>query len=400
MRLIMGFRNHPNFLDIRGIMIPVFLLMVIFLHGTPCALAVSNPENEKRPANIIEKELSREKELFHKFGAKEKSLLSQLSDLEKGIAGQRSFLSDLRRKVTRTKRELGERQEILRELKQALEEAEERLARRLVAFYKYAKRGYVQILATSTGLHDLRRRIKYLKGIMRGDQELLDKMVHILQRHEQEMAQTKEKLETVDRLESAENERLVSLQSDLDKKVLLLMKVHKEKEFYETAVKELELAAQNLGDTLISLDKRPDRKNENQQLPDGFEDTVGQLALPFPGKIISGYKPLNAKGLKTHKGIYIEGPSGGEVKSIYPGRVDYSGWLKGYGQIIVINHGSRYFTVSAHLSHRNKDEGEMVRKGEVIGLLGESESLAGPRLYFEIRNGGTNLDPMKWLKVH
>ena len=396
----MDFRNHPNFLDVRGIMIPAFLLMVTFLHGTPCALAVANPENEKRPANTIEKELSREKELFHKFGAKEKSLLGQLSDLEKGIAGQRSFLSDLRSKVTRTKRELGEKQEILLELKQALEEAEERLARRLVAFYKYAKRGYVQILATSRGLHDLRRRIKYLKGIMRGDQELLDKMVHILQRHEQEMVQTKEKLETVDRLESAENERLASLQSDLDKKVLLLMKVHKEKEFYETAVKELELAAQNLGDTLINLDKRPDRKNENQQLPAGFEDTVGQLALPFPGKIISGYKPLNAKGLKIHKGIYIEGPPGGEVKSIYPGRVDYSGWLKGYGQIIVINHGSRYFTVSAHLSHRNKDEGEMVRKGEIIGLLGDSESLAGPRLYFEIRNGGTNLDPMKWLKVH
>jgi len=396
----MGFRNHSSFVDILGILIPAFLLMVIFPPGTPSALAVSNSENEKRPANTIEKELTREKELFHKFGAKEKSLLVQLSDLEKGIAGQRSFLSDLRSKVTRTKRELGEKQKILRELKQALEEAEERLARRLVAFYKYAKRGYVQILATSRGLHDLRRRIKYLKGIMRGDQELLNKMVHILQRHEQEMVQTKEKLETVDRLESAENERLATLQSDLDKKVLLLMKVHKEKEFYETAVKELELAAQNLGDTLINLDKRPDSKNKNQPLPTGFENTIGQLALPFPGKIISGYKPLNAKGLKTHKGIYIEGPPGGEVKSIYPGRVDYSGWLKGYGQIIVINHGSRYFTVSAHLSHRNKDEGEMVRKGEIIGLLGDSESLAGPRLYFEIRNGGTNLDPMKWLKVH
>jgi len=375
-------------------------VMVTFLPGTPCALAAPRLENEKGPINTIEKELNREKQLFHEFGAKEKSLLDQLSDLEKGIAEQRSFLDDLRCRITRTKRELGEKQEILRKLQRAQGEAEARLAKRLVAFYKYAKRGYVQILATSRGLHDLRRRIKYLKGIIRGDQELLHKMVHILQRHDREMVQTKEKLESVDRLENAENERLTSLQRDLDKKVLLLMKVHKEKEFYETAVNELELAAQNLGDTLINLDKRPDRKDENQRLPSGFKETSGQLPLPFPGKIIRGYKPLNAKGLKTHKGIYIEGPPGGEVTSIYPGRVEYSGWLKGYGQIIVINHGSRYFTVSAHLSHRNKDEGEMVRKGEIIGLLGDSESLAGPRLYFEIRNGGTNLDPMKWLKVH
>lgn len=396
----MGFRNRTKIADILGIMIPAFLVMVSFPPGMIRAHAAPNPENEKSPTNTIQKELVREKELFHKFGAKEKSLLGRLSDLEKDIAEQRSFLGDLRKKITRTRRELGEQQEILRGLQQAQREAEERLARRLVAFYKYAKRGYVQILATSTGLHDLRRRIRYLKGIIRGDQELLDKMVHILQRHEQEMGLTKEKLETVDRLEGTENERLASLQKDLDKKVLLLMKVHKEKEFYETAVKELELAAQNLGDTLINLDKKPDGKDENQRLPSGFKDTAGHLPLPFPGKIIRGYKPLNANGLKTHKGIYIEGPTGGAVKSVYPGRVDYSGWLKGYGQIIVINHGSRYFTVSAHLSQRDKDEGEMVQKGEIIGLLGDSESLAGPRLYFEIRNGGQNLDPMKWLKVH
>ncbi len=396
----MGFRSRANFADVLGIMIPAFLVIVTGLTGTPFAFEPLSSSNEKKSVTTIEKELNREKELFHKFGAKEKSLLAQLSDLEKEIAAHRSFLSDISGRINRTQKELGAQEEILREVKQALGEAEERLARRLVAFYKYAKRGYIQILANATGIHDLRRRIKYLKGITRGDQELMDKMFQAHQRHEQELGQTKEKLDTVNRLESEEKECLAALQKDLDKKVLLLMKVHKEKEFYETAVKELELAAKNLGDTLIKLDKRPDRKNEYQRLPTGFEKKMGQLPPPFPGKIIRGYKPLKAKGLKTHKGIYIEGPPGGEVKSVYPGRVDYSGWLKGYGQIIVINHGSRYFTVSAHLSHLNKEEGEMVQEGETIGLLGDSESLAGPRLYFEIRNGGTNLDPMKWLKVH
>ena len=80
--------------------------------------------------------------------------------------------------------------------------------------------------------------------------------------------------------------------------------------------------------------------------------------------------------------------------------MDYSGWLKGYGQIIVINHGSRYFSVFAHLLRRDKVEGDMVEGGEVIGLLGDTESLTGPRLYFEIRKGSRNLDPSEWLKVH
>ena len=106
-------------------------------------------------------------------------------------------------------------------------------------------------------------------------------------------------------------------------------------------------------------------------------------------------------GLKdTHKGIFIKGPIGAEVKAIFPGRVDFSGWLKGYGQIIVINHGSRFFTLSAQLSERDKEKGDMVKKGDVIGLLGQTGSSLGPSLYFEIRRRGENLNPFDWLKVN
>jgi septal ring factor EnvC (AmiA/AmiB activator) len=65
----------------------------------------------------------------------------------------------------------------------------------------------------------------------------------------------------------------------------------------------------------------------------------------------------------------------------------------------VINHGSRYFTVSAQLSKRNKREGDSVAAGEVIGSLAQNDSMKQPRLYFEIRMGSVNLDALKWLKV-
>jgi septal ring factor EnvC (AmiA/AmiB activator) len=88
------------------------------------------------------------------------------------------------------------------------------------------------------------------------------------------------------------------------------------------------------------------------------------------------------------------------VKAVYAGRVDFSGSLKGYGEVVVINHGARYFTVSAQLAQRKKGEGEMVTAGEVIGALGKGTSAKDSRLYFEIRKGGGNLDPLRWLKVH
>jgi septal ring factor EnvC (AmiA/AmiB activator) len=98
--------------------------------------------------------------------------------------------------------------------------------------------------------------------------------------------------------------------------------------------------------------------------------------------------------------VVIEGRPGAEVRAVYAGRVDFSGSLKGYGEIVVINHGSRYFTVSAQLAQRRKQEGEMVKAGEMIGSLGRTNSPRESRLYFEIRKGGGNLDPLRWLKVH
>ena len=87
------------------------------------------------------------------------------------------------------------------------------------------------------------------------------------------------------------------------------------------------------------------------------------------------------------------------MRAVFPGRVEFSGQLKGYGEMIILNHGSRYFTISARLSKRNKKEGEMVKAGEVIGFLGASDGANPPKLYFEVRLGENPLDPGKWLKA-
>lgn len=398
--------NLNTFLRIPGSMLVwTFLAMACILLpflDLRTSFALEGSESERSQVGItrIEEELAREKRLFEKFDEREKGILGQLSDLEEEISEKQTFLRDLRKRIDQTKQGLIGQQERLGKLEQVFREAQGRLGERLVSFYKYAKRGYVRILLSSTGLHDLMRRIKYLKAIIGEDQEMLRGMVEIRQSRQMEIERTREKLGTIDQLQDIEDERLASLREDQDKKVLLLMKVHKEKEFYETAVKELELAAQNLGNTLLEIENRPEGTKERQQLPSGFEKAKGNLPMPFPGKIARGHKILGVNGLNTHKGVTIEGSPGEAVRSVFAGRVDFSGWLKGYGQTIVINHGSRYYTISAHLSERGKDEGDTVQMGEVIGRSGAGESLAGSSLYFEIRNGGANLNPLSWLKVH
>lgn len=381
-------------------MIPSVLLPLFLCQGGFSAFAETSSGDKAVQIQRIEEELSREKELFFVFGEKEKGLLDQLADLEKAIAEKNGLIEDIKERMGMVKEELKQQQDRMTKLEGSQKEIEDRLARRLVAFYKHAKRGYVYLLATSRDLHQLRKRLRHLRSLTGEDLNLIGRLGDIRRKRQKEISENNERLVTIERLRQMEKERLVSLNKDLDTKVLLLMRVHKEKEFYETAVKELEIAAQHLGNTILDLEKASDSFGETTHLPADFSKTKGKLPFPFPGKILKRFDLTRAEHLTSLKGVYIEGAPGGEVRAVYPGRVDYSGWLKGYGQIVVVNHGSRFFTVSAHLSRREKEKGDKVQEGEVIGLLGDNQSLIGPRLYFEIRKGGDNLDPLEWLKVH
>lgn len=375
--------------------------MILFALFPLCAVSGARDESPSKEDQIreIETELSREKEKFQRFDEKEKGLLKMLADLEAAIAEKRAVVAELKKRIREKKGELKERQAGLKELELSLEQVEKRLGKRLVAFYQYAKRGSLQLLSTARGLSELRKRIKYLQVILGEDLNLMKRKATVKEAHTREISVTREKLEAIDRMEKEENERLLSIKSDLDKKVLLLMKIHKEKEFYETAVKELKIAAEKLKETLLSLEKKQKKKIQHAGLPSGFQRTKGGLSLPFEGRIVGDRDPVAAGLQSGPKGIYIEGAPGVEVTAVFPGRIEYSGWLKGYGEMVIINHGSRYYSISAHLAERIREEGEMVEKGDGIGRLGRGDGAGKPRLYFELREGAANLDPMQWLKV-
>jgi septal ring factor EnvC (AmiA/AmiB activator) len=361
------------------------------------SLATTSPETEQKQIRQIETDLSREKEQFLKLDLREKDLLGQLAAIEKKISEQRQLLQKIKEKLHLNRKALERQQNKLRHLKRSSKEVRQRLGKRLTAFYKYGKRGYVHILTTSKDVEQLRRRMKYLQVIMEGDQKLLGQLAEVEHEISQETRLIEERVAIIDGMKKAQSARLLSIKEEQDKKVFLLMKVHSEKEFYETLVKELQHASQNLKVTLLDLDQKQKKK---AKLPSDFANYKGKLPLPFNGKIIKSHDQWGADIAKMHKGIFIQGPLGSEVRAVFDGRVDFSGWLKGYGQTIVINHGSRFFTVSAYLSERFMEEGDTVEKGAVIGLLGHTGPFGKPRLYFEIRRAGTPLNPLKWVKVN
>jgi murein hydrolase activator len=380
------------------LVISILLFITIEAHSADDS-AIS--ETKETQINI-ETDLSHEKEQYLNFDQKEKGLLEQLSDIEKAVNEKKITLKDLGVNLQAAQEDLKKQKEDLNGLESSLNNTRFLLNKRLVAFYKYAKRGYLRVFANTNDLTQLNHMIKYLRVILDKDLVIIKQASSQRQDFKQQVALVERQLKTISGMEKEESSKVASLKTDLENKVILLSRIHKEKEFYETAVKELGTAAENLKDTIRSLDSREEKIKENKTnvLPSGFADLKGKLPFPVEGKIAKDHKGSANNILSAHKGVYINGSFGADVRSVFSGRVDYSGQLKGYGQVVVINHGSRFFTVSAFLSHRSKVVGDMVEKGEIIGQVGETGLATGSALYFEMRKGDANLDPLKWLKVN
>ena len=99
-----------------------------------------------------------------------------------------------------------------------------------------------------------------------------------------------------------------------------------------------------------------------------------------------------------HPGIDIAASPGQDVRAVFDGRVIFSDWFKGYGQMVVIDHGDSYLSIYGHVDERLVLNGQDVTRGDVIARSGQGGSFDEPGLYFEIRHDGKAEDPARWLR--
>jgi len=381
---------------LKSLIFPAFLLLIFFLE-LPVMSSVTASWASEAEKNEIESKLLREKRKLRAFGLKEKDLLIHLADLEHEVEKKRKEIDEINKKIFLAKSDLEKLGIQLNDLGRSLQAAEDQLAKRLVALYKYARRGTLKMVATSDSLAQLWHRLKYIKAVLSEDRKELVRLADRALDYEKEILLLQERIAKTEEIKNKESERFSSLKMDLEKRVVTLVKIHKEREFYETIVNELQIAARNLKQTVKNIENK---KSYSVPRPTRFTDSKGRLPLPLEGKIFRSDKRLGFENMNLQKGVFIEGSSDGKVRAVFSGRVDFSGKLKGYGEVIIINHGSRYFTISANLWKRSKNEGDVVEAGEVIGSASYIGSSKETRLYFEIRKAGQEVDPLKWLKVN
>jgi len=167
-------------------------------------------------------------------------------------------------------------------------------------------------------------------------------------------------------------------------------------------VRQLEESAQALNSLLASLEKRP-RRGGPKVSPAIARHS---LAWPVDGKVVVSFGRQEIKELNTwviRQGISIESPSGAGVRSVAAGRVVYVGPFRRYGRIVIVDHGSGFFSIYGYLDRAVRAKGEDVDVKDLVGFAGPTEE-AGPQAtgravtYFEVRQNGTALDPLAWLE--
>ncbi len=374
----------------------VFLSLAI-VHAYACILptyAAVKKGSDEDQIQRMESRLNEEARKLGTFQSKEAHLLTLVAELERQVADTKKETEALTLNVQEVSERLDAQKEKLEELKSVLEHTELQIGEYLRSLYKYSRRGNFRILASAHAIGELQRRIKYVGIVTQKDRKNLHSLTDRASDCQNEISKTEAAILKTESALKEKSSRLVFLETSLEEKVLLLMKIHEEKEFYETSVEELETAVEDLKRALNQTG-REDLYTLDPSL--NFEDCKGRLPLPFPGRIVSNRQKIGV-ALAKAKGVVIQADADSAVRAVFRGEVVYSGHLKGYGEVVIVNHGGRFFTVSAHLSKREKAKGDRVRGGDILGWVNDNGAGKGASMYFEVRKADRKLNPTAWLK--
>ena len=335
----------------------------------------------------------------------ERGTLEQLRIVEKEVALTEELLRELKRKQERVETQLEGMRAEHDAAKELLVERRSRLARTLRAMYMRGSANPLQVLLRTTDVDNMLVRVKYLSLLARNNERLLQE---IRQRESGLAVATAGLTETLADVHATAVETQAERSNLQDSRAMresALKSVRAKRSEYQRSLTELAQSEQRLQSLLTELQRKYTEALESgavEEFPDiGFDALLGRMSWPVRGTLMNRFgRQVHPKyGTETmNSGIDIAAPDGEAVRCVARGRVEYVQWLDGYGRTVIVNHGSGFYTVYAHLAETLVAEAQEIAAGQVLGLVGDSGSLEGPKLHFEIRAGGSEpVDPMRWL---
>ncbi|MBT0662778.1 peptidoglycan DD-metalloendopeptidase family protein [Geobacter pelophilus] len=390
----------------------ISLIVIVLVTGL-AGLSIADVRDD---LHGIKQEIREKKTELKKNKKLEKQVSGELSKIDQSLKQKEANLKALGNDLVKVERVLGKTGVEIVQATAAADKKRDQIRRRLVSLYKAGELGATRMFFSAESFPQMLENQRYMQAVLHSDQQLfaeykskIDQLKGLKNVLERDLAKKENIIASI-------ASKKVEIEEEKAKKAAYLSKVRDKSKSQQASIKELEANARRLqammerleANSRKSYNQKPSKKQalgEREPLPPvadkGFSAQRGRLAIPVKGDILAQFgrhKHPEFNSYTVNNGISIAAAKGTEIRSVFDGQVIFADYFKGYGNMVIIDHGGGYFSLYGHASRLNKKVGAQVARNEAIANVGDVDSSRGTMLYFELRHQGKPIDPAPWFR--
>jgi len=294
--------------------------------------------------------------------------------------------------------DLATTEQAIAELEERIEREKKTLSTRLAAMYRMGRISYLRLLLSMDSAKSPLEAIGTMSYLVSRDARAVESFEASRQALTEQRSLLDSQKELAEKAHADVLARQRAIQRTRRQKSALLAKLEREQASSARALEDLKEKADRLQRLLTLLYSQDSTRSTDDVR---IEEFKGALGWPVKGAVVADFGRQRSERFATYtinNGIQIEAKPGSSVQAVYAGTVLYAQWFKGYGNLVIVDHGKRIFSLYGNTRGLRVAKGDRVDAGQVIAEVGESEDAQSGFLYFEMRENNQPVDPRGWLR--
>ena len=377
--------------------VSLFLVLLLIYVPTQVHAQINNQKNQQKLEELrqriekIQTKLAQQKDKYSQ-------LRSKLKHAEKKIGRVNCQLKSINKKLSKQQKQLNKLNQKKKDLSVALAEQKKALAGQIRASYAIGRQEYLKLLLNQQNPAVLSRTLVLYDYLNRARTERISEIaekVTALQQLEEKIKSQNAKLNTTREKRLQQKQ---ALERNLKKRTAVLDKLNAQIRTRKQKLAQAKTDVKQLEDLMRGLRRALADVPAKAGVRKSFRSLKGKYRLPVRGRIASRYGSRRGSTSLRWQGVIIRAKQGATVRSISYGRVAFADWLRGFGLMVIVDHGQGYMSLYGHNDSLYVEAGDWIEAGTEIASVGRSGGRKTPALYFEIRHNGKPTNPLRWVK--
>jgi septal ring factor EnvC (AmiA/AmiB activator) len=363
--------------------------------SVPLASFGQTNQARRHQLSLIDDEIKRIRSDMESLAGQEQTTIKSIERLKMEYRLRLKEVERLGLEMDAAEERMGELEEESQALEVSLKGRRDQLGRILRKIYISGSQGMLRALLSVPQPREIGLAQSYLSAIADREMNFIEAFksdIQSLRDQQDELRRTRSSIEILRRQEQEHSQEALRAKAGQER---ILDQIHSKRGVYDKALREKLEARKELQRLIEEL------TSAESEAAVSFAGFQGRLSWPCSGEVIAGFGQIRDQVYDVvleNDGIDIQTALGTPVSAVFDGKVIFSNWTDGRGNIVVIDHGNSYYSLYAHLDRFNVAAGDTVVAGQQIGTVGETGSLKGALLHFEIRRHSSALDPAAWLR--